>query len=248
MMILEFSFLTTFPTLRETPRTMLPTKKQFLKFIKEYQEGNFAFKYRDALKRNYLRRDYQLEVNLADLAADDITQPRMEGEEKVEDIHVTLVSEAAPTSMRDLKSDQVARLVKIPGIVVAATGIRAKATRIAIQCRSCRTTKADIPLKPGLEGYQMPRKCGVEQAGRPPCPLDPYFILPDHCKCVDFQSLKLQEATDSVPHGEMPRHMQLYVDRSLVERAVPGNRVIVIGVYSIRKMAKLGRGAEKGAA
>jgi len=250
-------------------------KKQFLKFIKEYQEGNFAFKYRDALKRNYLRRDYQLEVNLADLAgfdeqlaekvkkapgemlplfeeaareaADDITQPRVEGEEKVEDIHVTLVSEAAPTSMRDLKSDQVARLVKIPGIVVAATGIRAKATRIAIQCRACRTTKADIPLKPGLEGYQMPRKCGVEQAGRPPCPLDPYFILPDHCKCVDFQSLKLQEATDSVPHGEMPRHMQLYVDRSLVERAVPGNRVIVIGVYSIRKMAKLGRGAEKGA-
>merc|ERR1711936_971680 len=49
------------------------------------------------------------------------------------------------------------------------------------------------------------------------------------------------------PHGEMPRHMQLFVDRSLTERAVPGNRVTVIGVYSIRKMAKIGRGGEKGA-
>jgi len=253
----------------------LANKKQFLKFIKEFQEGNFAYKYRDALKRNYLRREYKLEINIQDLAgydeqladklkqspgemlplfeeaakeaADEVTYPRADGETNVEDIHVTLISEAAPTSVRDLKSEQVSKLVKIPGIVVAASGIKAKATRIAIQCRSCRTTIPDIPLKPGLEGYQMPRKCNVEQAGRPACPLDPFYILPDHCKCVDFQNLKLQESPESVPHGEMPRHMQLFVDRSLTERAVPGNRVTVIGVYSIRKMAKIGRGGEKGA-
>jgi len=250
-------------------------KKKFLKFIKEFQEGNFAYKYRDGLKRNYLRRDYSLEVSLEDLAgfdeeladkvkqapalllslleeaakeaADEITSPRPAEEAKVEDIHVSLVSEAAPTSVRELKSDQVSKLVKIPGIVVAASGVKAKATHISIQCRSCRTTIPDIGIKAGFEGYQLPRKCNVEQAGRPACPLDPFFILPDNCKCVDFQNLKLQEAPDSVPHGEMPRHLQLYVDRSLVDRAVPGNRVTVIGVYSIRKMAKMGRGAEKGA-
>ena len=26
-----------------------------------------------------------------------------------------------------------------------------------------------------------------EQAGRPKCPVDPFFIVPDKCKCVDFQ-------------------------------------------------------------
>ena len=52
-----------------------------------------------------------------------------------------------------------------------------------------------------------------DQAGRPPCPLDPFFIMPDKCKCVDFQVLKLQESPDAVPNGEMPRHMQLYCDR-----------------------------------
>ena len=25
--------------------------------------------------------------------------------------------------------------------------------------------------------------------GRPKCPMDPYFIVPDKCKCVDFQVL-----------------------------------------------------------
>ena len=268
-------FSSDFPDSQVDANTNLANKKTFLKFIEEFQEGNFSFKYRDALRRNYLRRDYHLSVNIQDLsgydellaeklqkspgemlplfeeaakeAADQITKPRPAGEENVEDIHITLTSEAVPTSVRDLKSDQVSKLVKIPGIVVAASGVKAKATRIAIQCRSCRTTIPDIPIKPGLEGYQLPRKCNVEQAGRPPCPLDPYYILPDNCRCVDFQNVKLQESPDSVPHGEMPRHIQLFLDRSLVDRAVPGNRVTVIGVYSIRKMAKIGRGGEKGA-
>lgn len=38
-----------------------------------------------------------------------------------------------------------------------------------------------------------------EQAGRPPCSLDPFFIMPDKCKCVDFQVLKLQELPDFIP-------------------------------------------------
>ncbi len=51
--------------------------------------------------------------------------------------------------------------------------------------------------------------------------------------------LKLQEAPDSVPHGEMPRHMTLYVDRFLCDQMVPGNRVVVTGIYSIKKTGKL---------
>ena len=78
-------------------------------------------------------------------------------------------------------------------------------------------------------------RCNTEQAGRPKCPMDPYFIMPDKVKCNDFQILKLQESPDSVPHGEMPRHMKLFVDRFLVDKVVPGNRVTVLGIYSIMK-------------
>ena len=49
----------------------------------------------------------------------------------------------------------------------------------------------NIGLKPGLEGYAMPRSCPSDQTSKPtPCPLDPFFILPDKCKCVDFQVKK----------------------------------------------------------
>ncbi|KAG8327690.1 minichromosome maintenance protein 5 [Homalodisca vitripennis] len=224
----------------------------------------------DALKRQYNLGQYWLEINIEDLAsfdenladklykqptehlpvfeeaarevADEITAPRPEGEEHVEDIQILLNSDALPTSLRNVKSEQVSRLVKIPGIIVSASGIRAKAIQISIQCRSCRTVVPNLPVRPGLDGYVLPRKCNTEQAGRPKCPLDPYFIMPDKCSCVDFQVLKLQELNDSIPQGEMPRHLQLYVDRYLCERVVPGNRVVILGVFSIKKVSKSKRG------
>ncbi|XP_005527608.1 PREDICTED: DNA replication licensing factor MCM5 [Pseudopodoces humilis] len=223
----------------------------------------FTFKYRDELKRHYNLGQYWVEVEMEDLAsfdedladylykqpaehlqlleeaakevADEVTRPRPSGEETLQDIQVMLKSDANSANIRSLKSDQMSHLVKIPGIVIAATPVRAKATRITIQCRSCRNTISNISVRPGLEGYALPRKCNTEQAGRPRCPLDPYFIMPDKCKCVDFQVLKLQESPDAVPHGEMPRHLQLYCERYLCDKVVPGNRVTIMGIYSIKK-------------
>ncbi|RZF41144.1 hypothetical protein LSTR_LSTR010796 [Laodelphax striatellus] len=248
-------------------------KKKFKDFIRQFHEGNFNYKYRDLLKRQYNLGQYWIQVSIEDLAsfdetlaeklnkqpsehlplfeeaakevADEVTSPRPEGEEKVEDIQVLLSSDSFSSTLRDLKSNIVSQLVKIPGIVVSASGIRAKATKIAIQCRSCQNVIPDLNIRPGLDGYVLPRKCNTEQAGRPKCPLDPYFIIPDKCRCVDFQTLKLQELNDSVPQGEMPRHVQLFMDRYLCDKVVPGNRVVIIGIYCIKKVNKA-RGTGRG--
>ncbi|XP_029446279.1 DNA replication licensing factor MCM5 [Rhinatrema bivittatum] len=241
--------------------------REFLRQYREGTDRTgFTFKYRDELKRHYNLGEFWIEVEMEDLAsfdedladslykqpaehlqlleeaaqevADEVTRPRPAGEETPQDIQVMLRSGANPANIRSLKSEQMSRLVKIPGIIIAATAVRAKATKISLQCRGCRNTISNIPVRPGLEGYAMPRKCNTEQMGRPKCPLDPYFIIPDKCKCVDFQTLKMQESPDAVPHGELPRHLQLYCDRYLCDKVVPGNRVAVMGIYSIKKTGK----------
>lgn len=151
--------------------------------------ANFKYPHRDTLKSNYLKKKFFLEVEIEDLAgydetladklykqptehlqifeeaarevADEITAPRPEGEEDIEDIQILLNSGANPTNMRDLKSDYVSKLVKISGIVIAASGIRCKATKISIQCRSCSNVIPNLNLGPGLEGYALPRKCNT---------------------------------------------------------------------------------------
>uniref|UniRef100_A0A8C5AWJ9 DNA replication licensing factor MCM5 n=1 Tax=Gadus morhua TaxID=8049 RepID=A0A8C5AWJ9_GADMO len=268
--------------------------REFLRQFREGTDRTgFTYKYRDELKRHYTLGDYWIEVEIEDLAsfdedlsdclyklptenlplleeaakdvADEVTRPRPLGEETVQDIQVLLKSDAHPTSIRSLKSEQVSRLVKVPGIIISATAVRAKATRVCLQCRGCRSVISNIPLPPGLQGYALPRKCNTqtlllllllliicsscrENAGRVKCPLDPYFILPDRCLCVDFQTLRLQEAPDAVPHGEMPRHLQLYCDRYLCDRVVPGNRVTIMGIFSIKKVAAMkAKGHDKSA-
>jgi len=249
------------------------SQRLFKDFIREFHDINNVFTYRDQLKRQYILGEYNITVNLSDLSsfneqladrllktptvlivqfeiaakdvADELTRPRPEGEEDMEDIHVLLTTDMTPVNIRDLKSDHMSKLVKVPGIIINASGVRAKATSLTLQCRGCRDYKNDIPIRPGLEGFAMPRKCGASTAGQAPCPLDPYFIVPDKCKCVDYQTLKLQEAPDGIPTGDMPRHIQLYVDRALVDKMVPGNRVEVVGIYSIKKIAEKGKRGDK---
>jgi DNA replication licensing factor MCM5 len=171
--------------------------------------------------------------------ADDITRPRAFEMEEIEDIQIMLISNSNAISLRQLKSDCISKLVKIPGLIISASNVRAKATRISLQCKGCNEPVNNLTLKPGLEGFLLPRKCNSDQTGRTVrCPFDPFMIVPDKCRCVDFQLLKLQEAPEAVPQGEMPRHLQLYSDRYLCEKVVPGNRVVVIGIYSIKKVAQ----------
>jgi DNA replicative helicase MCM subunit Mcm2 (Cdc46/Mcm family) len=81
------------------------------------------------------------------------------------------------------------------------------------------------------------------------CPMDPYTIIHSRCAFIDHQTMKLQEAPDMVPVGELPRHMLLSVDRFvpflvtvmfhsltpfryLTGRVIPGTRLIATGIYS----------------
>ncbi len=63
--------------------------------------------------------------------------------------------------------------------------------------------------------------------------MDPYFVVHEKCQFVDQQVLKLQEAPDQVPVGELPRHILVSADRYLTNRVVPGSRCTVMGVFSI---------------
>lgn len=116
---------------REDQLKLQSFKKKYKEFIRQFHEGNFNYKYRDSLKRNYNLGQYWLAINLEDLAAfdeslaekiskqptdylpvfedaakdvaDELTAPRPSGEEKVEDIQILLASDGNPSALRGLK-------------------------------------------------------------------------------------------------------------------------------------------------
>lgn len=151
-------------------------------------------------------------------------------------VQVLLRSFETPRSIRNLTSDDVSHLVVIPGIVIGASRCKSKATTIVVQCKVCKNSKTII-CNDGMGGAFIPRSCDLQPAGSESCGLEPFVIQPDKGTYIDQQSLKLQEMPEAVPAGEMPRNMLLLVERHVAQTIVPGQRVLVAGVFSIQAMA-----------
>lgn len=149
------------------------------------------------------------------------------------EIQIVLKSDSNPMGIRDLDAKYISKLVRVPGIVIGASTPSSKATSLQLMCRSCRHLyKLDVGG--GFAGLQIPRKCLAEPVPGEDrdCPMDPYIIVHDRSKYIDQQILKLQEAPDMIPVGDIPRHILLSVDRSLTNKIVPGTRCIATGIYS----------------
>ncbi|KAL7681777.1 putative mini-chromosome maintenance protein [Plasmopara halstedii] len=153
------------------------------------------------------------------------------------DIQAILSSDQAPVAIRHVHSQEINRLIKVPGIVISATRVRTKCVSATLKCRNCGHSKRVATA--GMGGVNIPRMCDrsreEENALTPGdvCPKDSYIVLPDQGQYVDQQTLKLQENPEVVPTGEMPRNLALIADRHLVDRASPGTRVSVIGITSV---------------
>ncbi|KAH0432840.1 DNA replication licensing factor mcm5 [Colletotrichum camelliae] len=234
---------------------------QLENFILQFRHDN-DYTYRNQLKENALLKKYYCDVDVNDLinyseelAHRLVTEPAeiiplfeaalkkcthrivfpQQAKVDLPEHQLLLHSNAEDVSIRNLDSMTISRLVRVPGIVIGASVMSSKATEIAIQCRNCAHAST-IPVLGGFTGVTLPRQCGrsrIPNDPTPKCPLDPYFVLHEKSRFVDQQIIKLQEAPDQVPVGELPRHVLISADRYLTNRVVPGSRCTVMGIFSI---------------
>ncbi|KXG49565.1 Mini-chromosome maintenance complex protein 5 [Penicillium griseofulvum] len=231
-------------------------------FVLEFQLDN-AFVYRDQLRQNALVKQYYCDIDIAhlisyneELAHKLTTEPGdiiplfelalkqctarivFPGQRDIilPSHQLLLHSSASHISIRDLNATNVSHLVRIPGIVIGASTISSKSTIVHIRCKSCDHSE-NLQVDGGFSGLSLPRRCGrprnENDQPNEQCPLDPYVVHHEKCQFVDQQVLKLQEAPDQVPVGEMPRHVLVSADRYLANRVVPGSRCTVMGIFSI---------------
>ncbi|KAA6391021.1 MAG: putative DNA replication licensing factor MCM5, partial [Streblomastix strix] len=160
---------------------------------------------------------------------------------------VILKSDAPPQSIRSLQEARVGTLVKVRGIVLSSSRTQSRIIRATIQCRNCQNImQMDLDAPSGYSDtaisgkLTLPRTCtglmGNVQvqagggAGQNRCPLDPFVLMPEQCLFADSQLLKMQEAYEDVPTGDIPRHIRIILERTLVNRAKPGANLIIYGI------------------
>ncbi|KAI3316871.1 MCM2/3/5 family protein [Xylariaceae sp. AK1471] len=241
--------------------TRLQLQEQLINFILQFRHDNI-FIYRDQLRENALLKKFYCDVSITDLIKYNeelahrlVTEPAEiiplfenalrkcthrivfphNPTAEIPEHQLLLHSTAEDVSIRNLDSETIARLVRVSGIVIGASVMSSKATELHIQCRNCLHTQ-QISVIGGFTGVTLPRQCGrqrVPNDSAEKCPLDPYFVIHEKSKFVDQQIIKLQEAPDQVPVGELPRHVLISADRYLTNRVVPGSRCTIMGIFSI---------------
>lgn len=179
-----------------------------------------------------------------------------------------LNSGATQTSLRQLDSEHVSKIVRLSGIIISASVLTSRATYLSLMCRNCRhTTSMRINNFNSISGNNvtLPHSClsnaqsensgnssalvgSTDDEGRKNCGPDPYLIVHESSQFIDQQFLKLQEVPESVPVGEMPRNILMTCDRYLTNRVIPGTRVTIVGIYSIYQSKNRAAGGGGGVA
>ncbi|BAM79525.1 DNA replication licensing factor MCM5 [Cyanidioschyzon merolae strain 10D] len=231
-------------------------ERRIIEFLLQFRSAPNVFPYRDQLVRQLHARKHWIQIKIEDVYAFDeelagyIRQAPNEWIERLEQavdrvvrrlrlpldheiggvsVQVLLQSQENAFPLRELQSDQLGRLVRVQGIVISASKVRAKAQVVWLRCQHCDYRKM-IRASVGFGGFQVPRQCDRVTEMR--CPLDSYEVMPHESVFVDHQTVKLQELPESVPTGEVPRSLLLVLERNLIDRVAPGERVSAVGVYS----------------
>ncbi|KAG5518704.1 hypothetical protein PMAC_002673 [Pneumocystis sp. 'macacae'] len=213
-------------------------EKQFKDFVQEFiLDNSYIYSFNEELAHKLTNEPADM-LPLFELAVKDcarqLVYPGSDSKKEFPDCQITLEYDANYTLIRDLNASYISKLVRIPGIVIGASTLSSKATKLHIMCRNCRNIKI-INVNGGFSHIQLPRTCDspTTPGEKKECSLDPYIIIHEKCSFIDQQVLKFQEAPSMVPVGELPRHILLSVDRYLTNKVTPGSRCTVIGIYSI---------------
>jgi DNA replication licensing factor MCM6 len=119
--------------------------------------------------------------------------------------------------IRDIRADQVGSLLAISGTVTRTSEVRPELYRASFECEACRK---DVEGVEQLFKYTEPTHCP-----NPDCGNQTSWRLNVHkSQFNDWQRIRIQENSNEIPSGSMPRTFDIVLRGDIVERAKPGDK------------------------
>uniref|UniRef100_A0A452GBB2 DNA replication licensing factor MCM7 n=1 Tax=Capra hircus TaxID=9925 RepID=A0A452GBB2_CAPHI len=132
-----------------------------------------------------------------------------------------------PRVIREVRADSVGKLVTVRGIVTRVSEVKPRMVVATYTCDQC-----------GAETYQpiqsptfMPlimcpsQECQTNRSG------GRLYLQTRGSKFIKFQEMKMQEHSDQVPVGNIPRSITVLVEGENTRIAQPGDHVSVTGIF-----------------
>eukprot|EP00793_Prasinoderma_coloniale_P005304 PRCOL_00004712-RA len=125
-------------------------------------------------------------------------------------------------ALRDVKSEHIGQLVTVKGIVTRVTDVK---PQLAVATYTCDECGAEVFQEITAKTFTPTPKCPSCGTAVPPS------LQARGCALVKYQEVKIQEMTEHVPMGSVPRSMMVQLTGERTRTAYPGDEVSITGVY-----------------
>mmetsp|Transcript_79759 Transcript_79759/g.140790 ORF Transcript_79759/g.140790 Transcript_79759/m.140790 type:complete len:794 (-) Transcript_79759:105-2486(-) len=130
--------------------------------------------------------------------------------------------------LREIQAGSVGSLVQIDCLVVRTSQVKPKVEVVTYHCELCGSETFQ-----SVEGerYTPPKECPSQrckdnkQSGKLRCDIRT-------CAFTRYQEMKVQEMSDHVPIGGVPRSISVYMTGDLTRQVLPGDAITLTGVYT----------------
>jgi len=133
-----------------------------------------------------------------------------------------------PVSIRELKSSKVGHLVTVKGIVTRISEVKPLLVCATYTCDQCGSETFQ-PLN-GSDAFLPLEKCISEECKQKNAGGRLYFQTRTS-RFIKYQEVRIQEHSDQVPVGNIPRSLEVFVKSDLTRQVFPGDHVAVTGVF-----------------
>lgn len=117
--------------------------------------------------------------------------------------------------IRDIRTEKIGSLMAISGTVTRTSEVRPELHRASFTCDMCSAVVDGVEQ---IFRYTEPTAC-------PSCPNQSYWSLNvSKSQFIDWQKVRIQENSNEIPTGSMPRTLDVILRGEAVERAKPGDK------------------------
>lgn len=136
-------------------------------------------------------------------------------------------STSKPKVVRDIRADSIGHLVAVRGIVTRATEVKPMMAVATYTCDQCGAETYQPIQSPSFMPLVMcpSQECVTNKSG------GRLYLQTRGSKFIKFQELRIQEHSDQVPVGNIPRSMTVYVRGENTRLAQPGDHVAITGIF-----------------
>ena len=152
--------------------------------------------------------------------------------------NVRIIKLPKKVKIRDIRSNDIGKLVGIEGLVTKATEVRPRVIEAVFECPFCGHI---FSLGQSGRQFREPMECEKESGG---CgrKIQRFKLLVDQCKFVNAQKVRLQESPEELRGGELPQTLDVNLEDDISGEISPGDRIVVVGILrSYQRMTQFGK-------